>query len=253
LYQLVDDFTEANPGSMIISWNTDCASFLLAPRAKYVAPVNLYTGTDKGRDAVGMVQRESSHLHEKMAPPSGGRIADRVTREWATVNESEFNGQDLALKCVKHCGSLMIQGGAGYGKSTLLGKYIAGLGHTDYQALSFTNSAVQGLVGNGIGNAATFDAFFELGGGNGTIAKVQQLSHRKLILVDEYSNASPIHLGLVAQACDIAKMQGRTPPDVILCGDSNQCLLVAPGCKVYDSAECDVIRRMCFSNRLQLC
>jgi hypothetical protein len=143
--------------------------------------------------------------------------------------------------------------GAGFGKSTLLGKYIAGLGHTDYQALSFTNSAVQGVVGNGISNAATFDAFFELGGGNGTVAKVQQLSHRKLILVDEYSNASPIHLGLVAQACDIAKMQGRTPPDVILCGESNQCLPVAPCCKDYDYGECDVIRRMCFSNRLQLC
>jgi hypothetical protein len=129
----------------------------------------------------------------------------------------------------------------------------AGLGHTDYQALSFTNSAVQGLVGNGIGNAATFDAYFELGGGNGTVAKVQQLSHRKLILVDEYSNASPVHLGLVARALDLAKIQGRTPPDVILCGDSNQCLPVAPGCKDYDYQKCDVIRRLCYSNRLMLC
>jgi hypothetical protein len=246
----VEDFLEANPGAQTISWNTDCASFLLAPRAKYVAPRGLHTGTDKGCDAVGMVQRESGHLHEKMAIPSGEKIADHTTREWATVNELDFDGQDLALKCVKHCGSLMIQGGAGYGKSTLLGKYIAGLGHTDYQALSFTNSAVQNLIGNGISNAATFDAFFELGGGNGTVVKVEQLSHHKLILVDEYSNASPIHLGLVARACDIAKMQGQTPPDVILCGDSNQCLPMAPGCKDYNSAECDVVRRMCFSNRL---
>jgi hypothetical protein len=159
LFTLVEHFMEANPGAMIISWNTDCASFLLGPRAKYSAPANLHTGTDRGRDAVGMVQRESSHIHANMAILSGEKIADRTIRAWATVNESDFNGQDLALKCVKHCGSLMICGGAGFGKSTLLGKYITGLGYTDYQALSFTNSAVQGLVGNGISNAATFDVY----------------------------------------------------------------------------------------------
>jgi hypothetical protein len=240
LYQLVEDFMEANPGATTISWNTDCASFLLAPRAKYVAPRGLYVGTDKGRDAVGMVQRESGHLHEKMAIPAGGRIVDRTIRVWATVNESDFNGQDLALKCVKHCGSLMICGGAGFGKSTLLGKYIAGLGHTDYQALSFTNSAVQNLIGNGISNTATFDAFFELGGGNGTVTKVQQLSHRRLILVDEYSNASPVHLGLVAWACDLARSQGRSPPDVILCGDYNQCLPVGAKITITGSATSSV-------------
>jgi hypothetical protein len=48
-------------------------------------------------------------------------------------------------------------------------------------------------------------------------------------------------------------MEGRSPPDVILCGDSNQCLPVAPGCKDYNYGECDVIRRMCYSNQLQLC
>ncbi|KAJ1427673.1 hypothetical protein B484DRAFT_397150 [Ochromonadaceae sp. CCMP2298] len=218
LQTLVEKFTALNPGCRLLSYNTDAATFALRPGSERVDPDDLVPGgVAKGLAELGRPQYESPHLHNK-AMLLSSLIEVPKAEPWHVVEESDF--EDDTLDVLQHCESLLITGAPGVGKSHLLGRFMKAHPAPDTViGLGFTNVCVANMHMMGVTNCSTLDAWFETMQGPASKAKIATLSHAHTVVVDEPDQTNPVQ----------------------------------PGQKRRVYLECDFLRRLCYSNRLNMC
>ncbi|KAJ1396424.1 hypothetical protein B484DRAFT_407329, partial [Ochromonadaceae sp. CCMP2298] len=252
LQTLVERFTALNPGCRLLSYNTDAATFALYPGSERVDPDDLVPeGVAKGLAELGRPQYEPPHLHNK-AMLLSSRLEVPQADPWNTVEESEIQADTLDL--LQHCESLLVTGAPGVGKSHLLGRFMKAHPAPDtVVGLGFTNVCVVNMLAMGVTKCHTLDAWFETMQGPASRVKIATLSRAHTIVVDECFAVHPAHWQLIYQSWDLARLEGRTPPNIIAFGDPDQTNPIQPGQKRRVYLESDFIRRLCFSNRLNMC